>query len=301
MWKFKLLYHLQTTLQNIREHKSSLLMSLTAVAFTLLLLSGYILFLSNLESVQDRLGEHLQITMYLDKSVSSKDRAGMEKQVLGKEEVDSVKYCSPDQAMEGLRSVLGEAADVLEDLHQNPLPPSLEVRLKKRFRDLETIRALSVQLGALEGVTEVEYGGHWIERFFAFVRIMKWMGLSLGLLLFVATVIVISSTLTLGFYARKDEIEILRLVGATESYVRFPFFLEAMLQGTGGALVAVVLLWVFYQLFRINLEGSWNLFAGWVQFHFLSPIAVFFLLFLGAFVGILSCLVCFMRFSSGEE
>ena len=162
---------------------------------------------------------------------------------------------------------MGEAAHVLEGLPENPLPASLEVRLKKPYRNLESIEETARALSSLKGVADVEYGGGWMKRFFAFVRILRWLALSLGVLLLFASVIVISSTLTPGFYARKEEIEILRLVGATETYIRFPFFLESLLQGVGGSVLALVLLWILYQGFRINTGSTWSLFAGWVQLH----------------------------------
>ena len=136
-----------------------------------------------------------------------------------------------------------------------------------------------------------------MKRFFAFVRVLRWLALSLGLLLLFASVIVISSTLTLGFYSRKEEIEILRLVGATEWYIRFPFFLESLLQGIGGAVLALGLLWLLFQGFRVNMGTSWSLFAGWIQPHFLSTPVTITLIFLGAVVGVISSLLTFSRFS----
>lgn len=288
---------MNTTRQNLRVNGPTLLLSLAAVGFTLLLFSSYMLFLSNIQFMKKRLGENLQITLYLDKKIQNEERRDLEKRVSGMDEVDSVRYCSPGQAMESLKRSLAEAAGVLQGLPDNPLPPSLEVLLKKPFRNLEAIRTISSRFDSLKGVTDVEYGGEWIERFFAFVKILRWLGIALGLLLLMATVIVISSTLTLGFYARKEEIEILRLVGATESFVRFPFFLEAMIQGMGGALLALTMLWILYHLFRISLTASWSMVAGWMQFQFLSPLAMASVILLGVFLGIVSCLISFTRFS----
>jgi len=157
---------------------------------------------------------------------------------------------------------------------------------------------VSDYLGSLKGVADVEYGGKWIERFFAFFRILRWLALSLGALLLSATVIVISSTLTLGFYARQEEIGILRLVGATESFIRFPYILEALIQGMGGTLLAIGLLKILYQIFQVQLGDSWNLFAGWIELHFLSPATIVILVFLGAFIGLISSMISFFRFSS---
>lgn len=298
MWAYKLLYHLRTTGQNIREHRSMVVMSLAAVGFTLLLFSSYLLLLTNLQAIGDRLGRELQIVMYLDKRLSAQDRGRVEEAVRGRKEVESVEYCSPEEALESLEKAMGEAAHVLKGLPENPLPASLEVRLRKAHRNLDAIEETAQALSSIEGVTEVEYGGAWMKRFFAFVRILRWLALSLGMLLLFASVIVISSTLTLGFYARKEEIEILRLVGATESYIRFPFFLESLLQGVGGALLALALLWILYQVFRINMGVSWNLYAGWIQFRFLSVPLTVTLILLGAAVGLISSWVSFSRFST---
>ncbi len=222
----------------------------------------------------------------------------MQETVAAGEEVEAVEYCSPQKALHSLEEAMGEAAQVLKGLPENPLPASLEVRLKRPYRNLEAIDKIAARLSKIKGVADVEYGGGWMKRFFAFVRVLRWLALSLGLLLLFASVIVISSTLTLGFYSRKAEIEILRLVGATESYIRFPFFLESLLQGIGGAVLAVALLWILYQIFRANMGTAWSLFAGWVQLHFLSVPAMITLLFLGAMVGVISSLLTFGRFSA---
>lgn len=298
MWPYKLYYQLKTTAQNIREHRATVLLSLAAVGFTLLLLASYLLLLSNLQSVGERLGRELQIMLYLDKGLSGQARARVEEAVRAGKEVESVEYCSPRKALRSLEEAMGEAARVLKGLPENPLPGSLEVRLKGPYRNMETIEKIASRLSGIEGVADVEYGGGWMKRFFAFIRILRWLALSLGLLLLFASVIVISSTLTLGFYSRKEEIEILRLVGATESYIRFPFFLESLLQGIGGAALALALLWVLYQIFRANMGAAWSLFAGWGQLHFLSVPATILLLSLGAMVGVVSSVLTFSRFSA---
>lgn len=297
-WIHKLLYQAQATRQGFREHGATLLLSLAAVTFTLLLLASYLLFLNNLGSMEARLGENLQITAYLDKAIPDERRRSLEASILAVKGVDSVRFVSAGESLASLKKALGESSRALEGLEENPLPPSLEIRVKKEQRELSAIRALAEEFSALAGVTEVEYGGEWIARFFAVAKILRWVGVGLGFLLLGATVIVISSTLTLGFFARKEEIEILRLVGATEAHVRFPFFLEAMFQGMGGALLAVAALWVLFQVFRLNLEGSWSLLAGWGRLGFLSPLSVIGLVLLGAAVGVVSTILCFSRFSS---
>jgi len=297
MWVYRLLYVLKSTRRNVQDHAPTLIMSVTAAAFTLLLFALYVLLLTNLQSVGEHAGELLQITLYLEPDLAGGDRRSLQERVEAMSEVEKVVFCTPEQALASLRESLGATSGLLANLPENPLPASLEVRLKPSFQEQALMEALAGRLRGEAGVEAVEYGGEWIARFFDFVRILRWLGGALGLLLLGATVIVISSTLSLGFYARKEEIEILRLVGASESYVKLPFFWEAMLQGTGGALLALGILWVLYQVFRMKVMGAWSVLAGWVEFQFLSGGSMLGIILLGAFVGGVSCLVSFSRFS----
>ena len=300
MWAYRLLYSVKATQENFRQYGATLLVSLAAVSFTMLLLASYVLLLGNLKTMETRLGENLQITVYLEKGLADDGRKALEAAIGATTGVDSVRFISAGEALHSLKAALGDSARILDGLEENPLPSSLEVRLQGEHRKLAGIRTLAAAFSSMKGVAEVEYGGEWIERFFAFVKILRWLGLGLGFLLLGATVVVISSTLTLSFFARKEEIEILRLVGATELHVRLPFLVEAMLQGIGGAMMSVGALWLLYQVFRLNLEGSWGMLAGWGGLRFLSPAAVVGLVSLGVLVGVLSSLVCFSRFSARQ-
>jgi len=290
-------YIVRNTRENIRGHRATHLVTLAAAGFSLLLFAVFLLILTNLQLVANRWGSELQITAYLDGDVSEDERQGLGKTIGGWQEVESVSFASPEDALDALKRALGETAHVLDGIPENPLPASMEVRLRKAARNLDSIRTVADRCQSLKGVTQVEYGGDWIGRFFALVRVLRWVGLCLGALLLLGTVIVISSTLTLGFYARRDEIEILRLVGATESFLRLPFLLEALLQGIGGAGVAMALCWGLYLFFQLRLGESWAQLAGWTKPVFLSPVSILALLLLGMVLGIVSTVLSFSRFS----
>ncbi len=298
MWTYEFLYHLDTLRTNLREHRTTVLLSVAAVGFTLLLFASYLLLLTNLQSIGERLGRELQVVVYLEKGLSPAGRKKVGEEILRDGAVASAEFCSPEKALDSLRRAMGEAAGVLDGLSENPLPGSFDVVVKRKSRTLEGIEEVARRLSRIEGVEDVEYGGDWIRRFFAFLGILRWLAVSLGILLLFASVIVISSTLSLGFYARREEIEILRLVGASEAYIRFPFFLEALLQGVGGAILGLALLWFLFVLFQVDTGESWVLFAGWIRPRFLSPAAVASILSIGAFISVVSSLISFARFPS---
>lgn len=293
----ELRYMLQAARENVRGHWTFHLVTSAAVAFSLLLIAVFLLILNNLQAIAERWGRELQITVYLEEGMPEGGRVDLEETIRRWQEVESVSYVSPSQALENLKAALGESAQVLDGLRENPLPGSLEVRLKKPFRSLEAIEEVASRCRALKGAAEVDYGGAWIGRFFSLLYVMRWVGITLGFLLLFGTVVVISSTLTMGFYARKDEIEILRLVGATETFVRVPFFLEALLQGIGGAAAAVAMCWGLYAVFRLRLGASWTNFAGWSQPVFLDPASILSILLLGLALGVLGSILTFARFS----
>ena len=154
---------------------------------------------------------------------------------------------SPKAALDRLVKELGSAAESLRGLPEDPLPPSLEVRIPEGRRAPEALRALAAELRALPAVTGVDYGEQAVERLHAMARALRWAGLLAFAVLVGATLIIVSATLQLAIYARREEVEIQKLVGATDRFVQAPFLLEGVVQGLAGALLAVIALSVFRQ------------------------------------------------------
>jgi cell division transport system permease protein len=164
-----------------------------------------------------------------------------------------VQLVTPRAALERLGRELGAAADALRGLGSDPLPPSLELGVPPAWRDPVSLRRLSLELQKSAEVTQVDWGEAAVERLGALARALRWGGLFAFAILLCATVVVVSATLQLAIYARRGEVEIQKLVGATDRFVRAPFLIEGLLQGLAGAALAllglaVVLHWVSPQL-----------------------------------------------------
>ena len=127
----------------------------------------------------------------------------------------------------------------MEGLRENPLPASFELTLKPQFGRSGNIEDLAARLERLPGVAQVQYGRKWVAKLRVFVDVIKLVGVSVGGFLLMATIFVISNTIKLTFYSRQDELEIMRLVGATDFFIKAPFLIEGLLHGLGGALLAV--------------------------------------------------------------
>jgi len=158
-----------------------------------------------------------------------------------------VEEVSPRAALDRLVRELGPAAESLRGLSEDPLPPSLEVRVPEPMRAPTSLRALAAELRGTPAVTGVDYGEQAVERLSAIARAVRWAGWVAFVILVGATLIIVSATLQLAIYARREEVEIQKLVGATDRFVQAPFLLEGALQGIAGAALAIAGLIAFRQ------------------------------------------------------
>jgi cell division transport system permease protein len=190
--------------------------------------------------------------------------------VRGLEEVLEVKYRSKEEALRILEERMPERKEWLRGLPRNPLPASLEVRLKGEYQNSEGVQSLVKKLRGTPGIEDLQYGSDWLEKFSAFMALLKILGLSLGGLLLLAMIIVISNTIRLNIFARREEIEIMRSVGATGLFIRAPFYMEGILQGFLGAVLALGMLYAFFLLFLARVYEPLKGLLGNFPLQFLS-------------------------------
>jgi len=199
------------------------------------------------------LGGEVRLTVYLDPRASPDSRAAVAAALrAGSMAVDEV---TPRAALDRLVRELGPAAESLRGLSEEPLPPSLEVRVSERLRSPDALRTLASELRAMPSVTGVDYGEQAVERLSSIARAVRWAGWVAFVVLVGATLIIVSATLQLAIYARREEVEIQKLVGATDRFVQAPFLLEGGLQGLAGAALAIVGLIVFRQTLSPQLAS----------------------------------------------
>jgi cell division transport system permease protein len=260
----------------------------------MLILGLFSLIYLNVQQSLHQMGGELQITAYLQETISSEQAKVLRSKVADWPEVERITFISKEQALARFRSQLREYAGILEGLKENPLPASLEVTLMPQYGRSGNIKELSTRLGRLPGVAEVQYGRKWMAKLRVFVEVMKLVGITVGGLLLIATIFVISNTIKLTFYSRREELEIMRLVGATDFFIKAPFLLEGLLHGLGGALLAagglsLLMLFLFSHLdlpLRLAVMAG-SLPTGQLVAGFLG---------LGLLLGVLGSMVSLRRF-----
>ncbi len=270
------------------------LVSVLTISLALFLGATFVLGLFAARTLLTSWGAQASVTLYLDRQTTDAQARALMQQVHAKSNDVEVAYVDRGLALQRLRAELGDLAGALDGLTQNPLPPSLEVTPRTSLPPAG-VRILAAQLGMLPGVAEVDYGREWLDKLEALARGLRVFGAGALLTVLGAALLVVANTIRLAVYARRDEIEIMKLVGATDGYVRAPFLLEGVLQGVLGAALALgaVLAMQHWLLPRASQAFA---FAAGVRAPGLSPVELAALLGIGAVVGLFGSWLAVARF-----
>lgn len=292
----RLHYFVERALLNIRQNVLVNLITVGTISLAFLILSLFLLIYVNLERVTETWSERVQVTVYFDRELTSGEVASFSSKIRAAGGVSGITYVSRDEAMRRFAERLKGQEKLLQDVTPETLPSSLEIRLKRHMREGEAIAGFVTRLKALPGIGEVQYGEEWVKRFSDFMVVVRFAGLLLGGFLVLAVVFIVANTIKLTIYSRKDELELMGLVGATRFFIKVPFLIEGILQGVVGAGVALLLILGAYTLFLHNADFllSFSQAAAGLIFLPLSHCAG--LLAGGALLGFLGSLTSLKRF-----
>jgi cell division transport system permease protein len=216
-------------------------LSVTTIAFSLFAFGLFGLVALNIREALDRLEDRVELRAFVAEGTPVEAVAIAAADIATFPEVLSARTVTQDEALERARRELGEFRDVFEGA---VLPASIDVRLKPGFRDPATVRSVARRVNAFAFVDDIRYGEEWIQKLYRLRTIAGIAGLVLGLAFASVSVIIIGATIRMAVLARAKEISIMRLVGATDSYIRRPFLLEGFAKGVLGGLLALLLTWV---------------------------------------------------------
>ena len=216
-------------------------LSITTIAFSLFAFGLFGLVALNIREALDRLEDRVEIRAFVADGTAPEAMAQAASDIAAYPEVLVTKFVSQDEALVRAKKELGDFRDVFEGA---VLPASIDVRLKPGFRDPATVKKVSARIKAFSFVDDIRYGEEWIEKLYRLRNIAGIAGIVLGLAFAGVSVIIIGATIRMAVLARAREISIMRLVGATDSYIRRPFLLEGFAKGVMGGLLALLLTWM---------------------------------------------------------
>jgi len=284
-------FFLQEAASSLRRNYFMTAAALLTVLLTMTVLGVVMVSAANIDAMLADLEQKVEITVYLEESATAEEIQAMQKEIIGWTEIKDSQFVSKEEALQRLRKDLEDSPDMLETLSGNPLPASFEISLK----DPKTAESVAGRFDGRKIVEEVNYGKELADRIFSVTAVIRNAMAVFIVVLAGVSVMLISNTIRLSIYARRREIEIMKLVGATNWFIRWPFMIEGLLVGLVGAGLAslVVMLGSNYIIGRMReVLGFLR-----IPFEAISPVLLaVVLLGAGALVGVLGSGLGLRRF-----
>jgi cell division transport system permease protein len=284
-------------LRGIRSASTTSSLSVLTIAIVLVLIGCASLLVENMAGVLDEFGAELQLTAYLDPSLGEADQKLLAEHVGAAPGVESVELVTKEEALVRFEKIAG-GAELLAGLEDNPLPPSLEIHLRPEARTTESLAILESALDGLPGIDELAHGQDWIEGYARAVALVRAAAVGIAAVLGMAALLIVANTIRLAVYSRRDELEILALVGASRTFVRVPFMLEGTLQGLLGGLIALLIVYGAYELVLPHIRFALELVLGRADLRFFTVSESARLVGAGAGLGLLGSITALIGWRS---
>ncbi|MCQ2373588.1 MAG: permease-like cell division protein FtsX [Phascolarctobacterium sp.] len=236
-------YFIKETYKSIRRNGFMSFASISTVAVSLLVLGMFLLIFLNTNHLAQQLESQVQISVYMQDNATTQDNMTVEKAIKNMPGVQKVTFVPKDAALKKFKERLGDQQQLLDSLGKdNPFPNSFDVKVDSP----EKIKKVSADIGKLPKVETAKFGQEVVEQLFQLTKILRFGGIILVIFLAMATLFIISNTIRLTVFARRKEVIIMRYVGATDWFIRWPFMLEGMTLGFFGAIVASIIINLTY-------------------------------------------------------
>jgi cell division transport system permease protein len=245
-------YSFEEAFASLRRSGRTALVSIATIAIAFVTLGGFLLVSVNVQDLLDRWLEAAEISVYFADTASESDRMAVELFLRGRPEVAEVEYVSKERALDRFRTDFPELADVTGSLQQNPFPSSLEVRLHGDEASGAGAEVVAREAAGKSGVADVQFDRTWLSRLIGVVSSARMAAALVAGILMLGAAFTVGAVVRLSLYARRDELEIMALVGAPFSYIRGPFVVEGLLLGGFGAAAALGVVGVLYYF-----AGQW--------------------------------------------
>ena len=283
-----MMIYCKRAIKDILEHRFLSIVTIVTISISILIASAFTLFFVNANAIVNSWKKGIRIMVYLKPNTPEIKVTEIKRNILEMKGVKDVRFISNKEALQRLKNQMKRQSSLLDNLKENPLPDAFEIQLVESFQNQEKIEKLAGRLESLQPVDEVEYGQVWLGRFTNILNLFRLTGFAMGSLFLLATVLIVANTIRLVFYSRQKEVEIMRLVGATDGFIKAPFYIEGLIQGALGGIVGLGALFILFMLISSNMgQGltssfftirflSWDTFLGiWICSMFVGRIGCF--------------------------
>lgn len=287
-------YYFKTAFSNILNNRLMHLISIGTITISIILLASFMLLSTNLNNWISKWGESLSMSVYLKNGTDEKSKKDIESAIKQIKGAEIKGFITREEAMSNLKKSLGDQAGLLEGLDDIILPSSFEIAFKNGSDTHLDPKLIKTSLEKIKGVDEVQYSQQWIERFEGLMGMLRVAGYAMGALLCLAVLFITGNTIKLTIYTRKEEIEIYKLVGATDWFVKIPFLIEGIIQCLAGGIAALLFLFLAYTAISPKTINIMDLPV--INLSFLSAGDISFIILLSLFLGLAGGFISIGRF-----
>ena len=285
-------YFIREVFISLKRNNWMTFASISTVALSLLILGMFLIIVLNLNNMASALESQVQINVYLHDDLSDREMKEIGEKIQAMSVVEEIKFVDKKDAMDRFKERLGDQKTLLEALEDtNPLPNAFEVKLKRP----EEVKATANKINEFEGVETAKFGQDVVEQLFELTKMVRIFGFFIIVFLAMATLFIISNTIRLTVFARRKEIGIMKYVGATNWFIRWPFLMEGMVLGFLGAIVATVLLRNLYSAVTAKIYSTLAFLPLIPEYPFVNHITLL-LLVVGTAIGALGSTISLKRF-----
>jgi cell division transport system permease protein len=270
------------------------IVTVVTIALSILIASAGGLLFVNAGDVMDGWKKGIRIMAYIKPDVNQDELGQVRQSIATMAGVREIRFISRQAALEDLKIQMKRQMSLIDNLEINPLPDAYEIFMSPEEQSFEKIETLAARVDAISAIDDVEYGQAWIGRFTQVFNLFKFIGITMGVLFFMVTVFIISNTIRLALYSRRDEIDIMRLVGATDAFIKIPSYIAGLIQGAIGGTIGLIALYIGYLAISANIERNFSSYV--VHIRFLSWDVVLWIIVYSIFVGWLGCFLSLKQF-----
>jgi len=287
----RLVHFLREALVNIRLNRTTTIIAVATTAFTLACFGVFLLLYLNLREMATSLQSDFKVVVYVKDGTSSSGLSELQGLLKADSGVQAHAYVSKEQALADFRAQFPDESHLLQGLGENPLPASFIVTLATSLRSPDGVRGWAERFKSKPGVEQVQYSRDWIDNLTTIVGYLELAAVGIGTVLSAASITIIASTIRLTLYARRDEIDIMRLIGATAGFIKIPYLIEGAMLGVMGSAVSLVMLKGGFELFRARLGMPGRFLGIESGVHFFSGQVAVLILVAGLVLGFVGSLV----------
>jgi len=285
-------YYIREVFISLRRNNWMSVASIGTVAVSLFIFGMFLMMVMNMNKLAENMESQVQINVYLLDKVDREQARDIEKDLREIEGVETVGFVTKDEAMERFKDRLGDQKTLLDALDEtNPLPDSFEVTVTNP----DLVKTAAEKMEKLDGVECAKYGQDVMEHLFEITRLLRIFGFTLMLVLAFATLFIISNTIRLTVFARRKEIAIMKYVGATDWFIRWPFVMEGMVLGLFGSIIAAMVLRTAYTAMAEKVYDTLAFFPLIPEQPFLTYITII-VVISGMVVGAIGSAVSIKKF-----